>query len=391
MAKSRQLGRQLLALLEGARAEVLPKAPTPEAEQQLLESMKKTVAQAREAVLHCEEVLSSAQQDLEESSRRSSGPGAASLESRGSSSGKAAGAAVGGVLSTGTTPVGIVPGKNANNYSPTNSLSLGSSARGSSSRPFAGREVEEVFAQIGVLPNCEDCGRADSTVSWASLTHGVRLCIGCAGKHRGLGVTVSFVRSTSMDHWHADELIRMTIAGLAIFKERCPLWKKRAAAPANGSSSYGGELQLGGSFEGASDDEAIPDEMAPAPGAQTAAEQLRLLYTSDAAQRRRRHLDRLQQTLCRREKESGSSAEDLGSFSAASWEKRVSAARELCGEYFAELENDSGAAGGSGEKIQGTNEEGGNHVPLRGGGVRDHSYWDRVEEELRELEGGVVE
>eukprot|EP01062_Namystynia_karyoxenos_P027100 TRINITY_DN20889_c0_g3_i1.p1 TRINITY_DN20889_c0_g3~~TRINITY_DN20889_c0_g3_i1.p1 ORF type:complete len:759 (+),score=236.07 TRINITY_DN20889_c0_g3_i1:69-2279(+) len=52
-------------------------------------------------------------------------------------------------------------------------------------------------------PSCErcfDCG-ADSA-DWAAVHHGVLLCLHCAGKHRGLGVHLSFVRSTTMDTWH---------------------------------------------------------------------------------------------------------------------------------------------------------------------------------------------
>lgn len=56
---------------------------------------------------------------------------------------------------------------------------------------------------------CNDCGRIDSSVTWASVSYGVFLCLNCAGIHRGLGVEVSFVRSCIMDKWSWRELLRM--------------------------------------------------------------------------------------------------------------------------------------------------------------------------------------
>lgn len=46
---------------------------------------------------------------------------------------------------------------------------------------------------------CCDCFSLDT--GWASVSHGILLCLECAGKHRSLGVNVSFVRSLSMDTW----------------------------------------------------------------------------------------------------------------------------------------------------------------------------------------------
>lgn len=39
---------------------------------------------------------------------------------------------------------------------------------------------------------CADCGAEDPT--WASINHGVTLCIGCSGAHRFLGVVISKVK-----------------------------------------------------------------------------------------------------------------------------------------------------------------------------------------------------
>ena len=46
-------------------------------------------------------------------------------------------------------------------------------------------------------PCCADCGRANP--SWASVNLGVLVCLECAGRHRGLGVHVSKMRSITLD------------------------------------------------------------------------------------------------------------------------------------------------------------------------------------------------
>ena len=44
---------------------------------------------------------------------------------------------------------------------------------------------------------CMDCGVFDP--DWASINHGTLICLQCVGRHRALGVQVSFCKSTTMD------------------------------------------------------------------------------------------------------------------------------------------------------------------------------------------------
>jgi len=61
---------------------------------------------------------------------------------------------------------------------------------------------------------CADCSIPDA--DWATLSYGAYLCVDCAGKHRGLGVHLSFVRSTTMDLWSPEQLRHMQLTKTAI-------------------------------------------------------------------------------------------------------------------------------------------------------------------------------
>jgi len=64
---------------------------------------------------------------------------------------------------------------------------------------------------------CIDCEIPDA--DWASVSCGAYLCVDCAGRHRGLGVHLSFVRSTTMDIWSKDQLRRMQLGGSTRLRE----------------------------------------------------------------------------------------------------------------------------------------------------------------------------
>lgn len=70
-----------------------------------------------------------------------------------------------------------------------------------------------------VPPNnmCNDCNQPGTR--WASVNHGVFVCIRCSGIHRSLGVHISKVKSSNMDKWTASEIRLMELIGNRRAKE----------------------------------------------------------------------------------------------------------------------------------------------------------------------------
>mmetsp|Transcript_16075 Transcript_16075/g.34718 ORF Transcript_16075/g.34718 Transcript_16075/m.34718 type:complete len:307 (+) Transcript_16075:478-1398(+) len=68
---------------------------------------------------------------------------------------------------------------------------------------------------------CHDCH--NGSASWASVSYGIILCLQCSGKHRGLGVNCSFIKSLTLDSWKRKEILCMLEGGneqLTLFFDR---------------------------------------------------------------------------------------------------------------------------------------------------------------------------
>ena len=75
-------------------------------------------------------------------------------------------------------------------------------------------QTRAIFKKLDEDPQnkrCCDC--KSESASWASVNHGIFICIQCAGVHRGFGVNISFVRSLTLDTWSHQQLSVMSCGG----------------------------------------------------------------------------------------------------------------------------------------------------------------------------------
>ena len=74
----------------------------------------------------------------------------------------------------------------------------------------ASRRLRDLQSQVGnkVYVDC-----SQKNPQRASVSYGVFMCLECFGKHRSLGVHISFVRSVTMDSWFEIQIKKMESGG----------------------------------------------------------------------------------------------------------------------------------------------------------------------------------
>lgn len=73
------------------------------------------------------------------------------------------------------------------------------------------KRVETELRALSGNNICCDCDAKQP--QWASVSFGIFMCLECSGRHRALGVHISFVRSVTMDSWSEKQIQMMRSGG----------------------------------------------------------------------------------------------------------------------------------------------------------------------------------
>ncbi|XP_047153301.1 ADP-ribosylation factor GTPase-activating protein AGD7-like [Vigna umbellata] len=89
---------------------------------------------------------------------------------------------------------------------------------------------------------------SQKNLQWASASYDVFMCLECSGKHCGLGVHISFVRSVTMDSWSEVQINKMEASGndkLNAFLAQCsiPKWTDIVTKYNTNASTFTRSLQ----------------------------------------------------------------------------------------------------------------------------------------------------
>jgi hypothetical protein len=83
------------------------------------------------------------------------------------------------------------------------------------------RRLLDEILKIPGNDKCADCGAEHP--SWAVINIGIFICLNCSGVHRGLGIDISQVRSTTLDRWKLEDINYMKSMGNTKFTQ---IWDK---------------------------------------------------------------------------------------------------------------------------------------------------------------------